>query len=52
LDKGSLLTNDEAEVSNASFVLPKSDGAKEVTIVLPDGTTARAILQPDVMASN
>ena len=42
----------EPEVSKASFVVPRSDGAKEVTIVLPDGTTARAILQPDVMAAN
>ena len=42
----------EPDVTKASFVMPRSDGAQEVTIVLPDGTTARAILQPDVMAAN
>lgn len=42
----------DPNVSKASYVLPAPDGAKEVTIVLPDGTTARAILQPDVLAAN
>ena len=42
----------DPNVAKASYVMPSADGAKEVTIVLPDGTTARAILQPDVMASN
>ena len=42
----------DPNVAKASYVMPGADGAKEVMIVLPDGTTARAILQPDVMASN
>lgn len=42
----------EPNVAKASYVLPAADGAQEVTIVLPDGTTARAILKPDVMAAN
>ena len=42
----------DPNVAKASYVLPAPDGAKEVTIVLPDGTTARAILQPDVLAAN
>ncbi|MDJ0639383.1 MAG: light-harvesting protein [Paracoccaceae bacterium] len=39
-------------VAKANYVVPQADGAKEVTVVLPDGTTARAILQPDVLAAN
>lgn len=46
-----LLKNPEA--STASYSLPLQDGAQEITVILPDGTTARAILQPnDVLASN
>ena len=52
MDSAALLKADPPEVAKASYVLDAQDGAKEVTIVLPDGTTARAILQPDVMASN
>jgi light-harvesting protein B-800-850 alpha chain len=39
-------------VQKAAYTRALEDGAKEVTIVLPDGTTARAILQPDVLAAN
>ena len=45
------LDTDDPNVSKASYVLPAPDGAQEVTIVLPDGTTARAILKPDVGTS-
>ncbi len=47
-----ILDDADPNVAKASYVLPAPDGAQEVTIVLPDGTTARAILKPDVMASN
>lgn len=50
--EAAMMLETDTDVSKASYVLPQADGAKEVTIVLPDGTTARAILQPDVMASN
>lgn len=46
-----MLDAPDPNVAKASYTLPAPDGAKEVTLVLPDGTTARAILQPDVMAS-
>lgn len=52
MESAALLKADPPDVAKASYVLPSADGAQEVTIVLPDGTTARAILQPDVMASN
>ncbi|MEM7718639.1 MAG: light-harvesting protein [Pseudomonadota bacterium] len=42
----------EPNVAKASYVLPSADGGQEVMLVMPDGTKARAILQPDVMASN
>lgn len=41
----------DPNVAKASYVLQAPDGAQEVTIVLPDGTKARAILQPDVLAA-
>jgi len=40
------------ETANASYVLPLASGQQEVTVILPDGTLARAILQPNnVLAS-
>lgn len=42
----------QMDTANASYVLPLANGQQEVTVILPDGTTARAILQPnDVLAS-
>ena len=38
-------------VQQAAYTRALENGAKEVTIVLPDGTTAKALLQPDVVAS-
>ena len=32
--------------AHASYVVPAADGAQEVIVVMPDGTTATAILQP------
>lgn len=37
----------EATTSNVAYALELEDGVQEITVVLPDGTTARAILQPD-----
>ena len=43
----------DADVAKASYVMPAPDGAQEVTVILPDGTTARAVLQPpDVLAAS
>ncbi|WP_375227823.1 light-harvesting protein [Roseobacter sp. S98] len=42
----------EADVAKASYVTDRADGSKEVTVVLPDGTVARAVLQTnEVLAS-
>jgi light-harvesting protein B-800-850 alpha chain len=42
---------DQAPAANASYVVP--DGGQEIMIRMPDGTMARAILQPqDTLASN
>lgn len=52
MEAATLLDADPPNVAKASYTVPAPDGAQEVTIVLPDGTTARAILKPDMMASN
>lgn len=36
------------EVAQASYTLEGADGGQEITVILPDGTTAKAILQPNV----
>ncbi len=42
----------DENVARASYVMPDGTGMQEVTVILPDGTTARAILQPnEVLAS-
>lgn len=41
----------DPDVAKASYVMDGPDG-KAVRLVLPDGTTVNAVLQPDVMASN
>jgi light-harvesting protein B-800-850 alpha chain len=43
----SLAVTPDVDTAKASYVLPTQDGAREVTVVMPDGTTARAILQPN-----
>ena len=41
----------DPDVARVSYALPTADGT-EVLVVMPDGTTAKAILQsPDVLAS-
>lgn len=41
----------EKPVQQASYATMLEGGAQELTVILPDGTTAKAILQPDVMAA-
>lgn len=36
----------DVENAQASFVMPDADGAQVITVILPDGTAAKAILQP------
>ncbi|WP_425041029.1 light-harvesting protein [Primorskyibacter sp. S187A] len=47
-----MLTPEGAETAKAAYVMPGTDGAKEVTLIMDDGTAVRAVLQSDdVMAS-
>lgn len=46
------ILTDQPDAAQASYVLPLENGAQEITVILPDGTTARAILQPDVLAAS
>ncbi|MDX8353548.1 light-harvesting protein [Cognatiyoonia sp. IB215182] len=42
----------DVDTAKAAYVIEGEDGSHEVTIIMPDGTVARAILQPnDVLAS-
>lgn len=42
----------DVDTAKASYVLPGVDGGQELTVILPDGTTAKAILQTkEVLAS-
>ncbi len=42
----------DPQAAQASYALPLENGAQEITVVFPDGTTARAVLlPPDKMAS-
>ncbi|WP_135506507.1 light-harvesting protein [Roseovarius aestuariivivens] len=40
------LTEEGATTSTASYAIPSTDGGTEITVILPDGTHAKAILQP------
>lgn len=41
-----------AETSNAAYVLEQNDGSREVTVILKDGTLAKAVLKAnEVVAS-
>lgn len=41
-----MLRQQELDAARAAYTLPKADGTQEVLVVLPDGTMAKAILQP------
>ena len=46
------LTLEDSQTAQASYALPLENGAQEITVLLPDGTTAKAILHaPETMAS-
>ena len=36
----------DADVAKASYVVPSTDGSREVTIIMSDGTPVKALLQP------
>ncbi|MCR9146712.1 MAG: light-harvesting protein [Rhodobacteraceae bacterium] len=40
------LTEEGAAAATASYAIPATDGATEITVILPDGTHAKALLQP------
>ncbi len=51
-DRAAATTLEASDTAKATYVLPRSDGMKEVTLILEDGTAVRAVLQPDdVLAS-
>lgn len=51
-EMAAMLKSQQADTAKASYTLPLEGGAQEVTVILPDGTTATAILQPNqVLAS-
>ncbi|MEM9249932.1 MAG: light-harvesting protein [Pseudomonadota bacterium] len=52
MEEANLLNGDTANTAKASYVTTLPSGEREVTVILPDGTAARAILQSDeVLAS-
>lgn len=44
-EKSAALTTADPEIAKASYVTPTPDGGLEVTIILPDGTLTKAVLQ-------
>lgn len=47
-----LQSSEDVATAKATYVAPTADGGTEVTVIMPDGTTAKAILQPpEVLAS-
>ncbi|WP_223426406.1 light-harvesting protein [Tateyamaria pelophila] len=47
-----VLRSTDMDTAKASYVSPSLNGGQEITVILPDGTTARAVLKPnDVLAS-
>ncbi len=50
--QAALIQEQEMQTAKAAYTVPLENGQQEVTVILPDGTTARAILQPnEIMAS-
>ncbi|MEL7344612.1 MAG: light-harvesting protein [Pseudomonadota bacterium] len=42
----------DTDTAKVAYTYPMEDGAQMITVIMPDGTTARAILQPnEVLAS-
>lgn len=41
-----LMPSADGNVAKASYAVPATDGSREVTVILSDGTAIKAILQP------
>ena len=39
--------NTDVQTASTGYTLDKGDGNREITVIMPDGSTARAILQTD-----
>ncbi|MEQ9038064.1 MAG: light-harvesting protein [Silicimonas sp.] len=51
-DEMAAMKLEDSQAAQAAYALPLQNGAQEITVLLPDGTTAKAILQPpETMAS-
>jgi light-harvesting protein B-800-850 alpha chain len=46
-EMASMLKAPDAETAKAAYVLQREDGTREVTVVLPDGTSAKAVLEAE-----
>lgn len=44
-----MLENADKDVAKASYIYPDAEGGQQVLVVLPDGTTATAVLQSKVI---
>lgn len=44
-ETAALMTPADAETAKAAYVMPNTDGAQQVLVVMPDGTTRHAVLQ-------
>ncbi len=50
--QAAMMMEADPNVAKASYAVPLGDGTQEVTIILPDGTTARAIIERnEILAS-
>lgn len=41
----------DAQTAKAAYVVPNADGAQQVLVIMPDGTTRAAVLQGDTLAT-
>ena len=41
----------DPDVAKAAYATEMPDGTREITVVLPDGTSVKATIKPDVLAS-
>ncbi len=42
----------DKDVAKASYVYPDAEGGQKVLVVMPDGTTTTAVLQPNLVATS
>lgn len=42
----------EEATQGTAYVVPDADGVQRVTVILPDGTTARAVLEPNAVLAS